>query len=85
MDGKSMFELLDRPNGRIRELLPLIQVWPHTEACQALRVVTDDAGNRPKRQNKQKQAGSILKRGPDSDRLISASNSVLQVWLTPNI
>jgi arylsulfatase A-like enzyme len=42
MDGKSILALLERPNGRTRESLPLIQVWPHTEACQALSVVTED-------------------------------------------
>jgi arylsulfatase A-like enzyme len=42
MDGRSILGLLDQPNGRIRQSLPLIQVWPHTEACQALSVVTQD-------------------------------------------
>jgi len=42
VDGKSMLGLLDRPASRIRESLPLIQAWPHTEACQALSVVSED-------------------------------------------
>ncbi|MHC4754244.1 MAG: sulfatase-like hydrolase/transferase, partial [Planctomycetota bacterium] len=42
MDGRSILGLLDFPNGSIRESLPLIHVWPHAEACQALSVVTED-------------------------------------------
>jgi arylsulfatase A-like enzyme len=41
MDGKSILGLLDRPDSRIRESLPLIQAWPHTEACQAMSVVSE--------------------------------------------
>ncbi len=64
MDGKSIIGLLDQGGGRIRESLALIQVWPHTEACQALSVVTYGGGKRPRRQNRQKQNRLNLEKRP---------------------
>jgi arylsulfatase A-like enzyme len=42
MDGKNILGMLDRPGSKVRESLPLIQAWPHTESCQALSVVSDN-------------------------------------------